>query len=259
MTNQLPPDNLGGGLTEDVHLLLLSGLKDRSTEDILKDMEKARKELKGEERDGFLRIAEVELEERKRAAAEEHFDAAPAGYTTQESDEESRAGSMSTPVRIGLAVAGIAIVSIGYATYSSSNHTPDSTTQSLTDTVASSSGAPSTEKSRVDYGKAGAYLAYSANLPMTYEAGTNTAATSVAWHICDASGAPKSVIALHQATNVGAALMGRRWKSSGAKALPPGDYVVTIVAEFSDNQTDHYSFLFNPESGMGGLSKTECQ
>lgn len=99
---------------------------------------------------------------------------------------------------------------------------------------------------QVDYGGAGIYSSYSPELKITYKGGTSAAAKAVSWLVCDSSGKHVTTIPLRPQDNLDPGLRSRRWKSSGAAALPPGRYRVTVVAEAADGRQAKLSFLFDP-------------
>ena len=113
----------------------------------------------------------------------------------------------------------------------------------------------------VDYAKAGIYAAYTPEQYITYSAGTNAPAKSVSWLVCDSAGSFIKAVPLAMLENIDdPALKPRRWKSSGAAALPPVNYQVTVRAESVAGEIALQSFLFDPIHGVNSNSPSpECK
>lgn len=112
---------------------------------------------------------------------------------------------------------------------------------------------------KVDFGAGGTYSQYSSELNVPYRAGTSSPARAVSWVVCDANGNLVATIPLQPQANIeDPVLRARRWRSSNAKALPPGTYRVTVVAEADDGQRAKMSFLFDPSKEIPEDAKQQA-
>lgn len=218
----------------------------------------------------FMRLIEIQMAERRAESDTPNdapFEPSPAPYTYREGDSpdpisgeaDEAVATVSTyaPIQVPkkpvshlplVIVSVIFITVVGGAVFIS--QTKESTLDIPVRTAPLINGQ-SSALFQVDYGKAGMYAAYVPEQKITYSAGTGAPAKAVSWLVCDDKGEFVMMIPLAMQENIeDADLRSRRWKSSGAPALPPGEYRVTVRAESTQDDIAIKSFIFDPIRGV---------